>query len=93
MPTFRSKEIVDARQFVGGGQNGSDVVFWVNSNEGLAFWSPGYDPSIGKSVEYIHLTSKFDVLVVHEGDWIVRKQNGVFVSERPGDFERKYEQV
>lgn len=90
MPVFKKKriEIVDARQFTGGVQNGTDLVFWVNSNDGSAEWhdvNQDYPELV-----VLRQVNKYLWDHVYAGDWIVRNQNGSFSAKRPQDFEAEY---
>ena len=76
MPTFRKVEIVDARQFHGGIENGSSLVFWVLSNEGKA---EQHITPMG--IDYIRIyewrdSHKFEM--AFPGDWVEHRQNGTF---------------
>lgn len=91
LPTFKKKpEVVDARQFTGGTQNGTDLVFWVQSNRGHAMWIDSYQKSFP---ETIRLEEHMEMIPVFTGDWIVLKQDGTFTAMRPEVFELTYEQV
>jgi hypothetical protein len=77
MPTFRKVEIVDAREFFGGDDNGNSLVLWVQSGEGRA----EYHATDDKLIEYIRVydhyaSRKFEM--AFPGDWIERRQNGTF---------------
>lgn len=102
MPTFKKKpETVDARQFTGGLQNGTDLVLWVQSNEGKILWVDEQQFSMsparkGTSPEHIRLYDipyghAFDIVYV--GDWILQRQNGAFEVIRQQDLDMDYEQV
>ena len=99
MPTFRKKpEIVDARKFEGGAQNGTDLIFWVNSNEGNALWfgSQKFDPNERRKHEHIRVhTQPYSRIfqVAYVGDWIMRKQDGSFVVIRQQELDEEYDQV
>lgn len=96
MPTFKKKpEIVDARQFTGGKQNGTDLVFWVNSNEGKAIWEPKLNEA-PNGQEYIRLYGMpygVERRVVYVGDWIMQHQDGRFAVIRQQELDADYEQV
>lgn len=102
MPTFQSKpETVDARQFEGGVQNGSDLAFWVNSNGGSAAWRPevtGREAGNQFGVRWEHV-KVLDMPYSHKssdayvGDWIVQRQSGKFEVMRPQEFELEFHQV
>jgi hypothetical protein len=91
MPTFRKKpEIVDARQFTGGVQNGTDLAFWVSSNDCKAMW---YDvPDEHREMVTLYF-GKFQWKNAYIGDWIILNQDGSFSAMRPEDFESTYDQV
>jgi hypothetical protein len=92
MPTFKKKpEVVDARQFTGGLQNGSDIAFWVNSNDSLAHWLKEIP---GLCLEKIHVqVDRFKHESAYMNDWIVRRQDGHFEVLRPEEFNEQYDQV
>jgi hypothetical protein len=75
MPTFRKVEIVDARKFEGGLQNGSDLVFWVCSNEGRAVY---VDDSVGERIRVYEDRDCRISSPAFPGDWIERRQDGLF---------------
>lgn len=90
MGTFQRIETVDARQFTGGIENGSNLALWVNSNgqttETRAEWLPeikGTLTHIPERVRVRNYTFRDDVYV---GDWVVLKQDGTFDTMRPRDF-------
>lgn len=95
MPTFQKVETVDARKFEGGIQNGSDLVFWVNSKEGQACWNPQI-PTDAKSSEHIrvykHPYSRI-FEVAYPGDWIMQHQDGHFAVVRQQELDSEYKEV
>lgn len=100
MPTFRKKpEIVDARQFTGGVQNGTDITHWIQANGANAHWIEGRPAALDAEndyddPEYVYLSyGKFKFTYVHVGDWVILRQDGRVVGMRPEDFAREYEQV
>lgn len=95
MPTFRRIEVVDARQFTGGLDNGSSLAFWVNSNHGRAHW---YDKQqvAGRTLsERVILTTSdhvgYDLVWV--GDWIMLHQDGTWEAVRTEALKEQYEEV
>lgn len=91
MPTFQSKpETVDAREYTGGVQNGTDLVFWIESNNGHALWIDRYNhiPEMIRIEDRDH-----NMVPAFVGDWIVRRQNGFFEAMRPEVFTLTYNQV
>lgn len=88
MPTFRKVEIVDARKFEGGVQNGTDLVFWVNSNEGKAFY-------YSKNERIRVATDAYSMMldVAYPGDWIMQNQDGTFQVVRQQQLDSEYEEV
>lgn len=81
MATFRKIEVVDARQFTGGVQNGGDILLWVHSHQGRATHVSG-----GKGPEFIRIyrdyaSLEFELLFV--GDWVMQNQDGTFRGIRP----------
>ena len=97
LPTFMKKpEIVDARQFTGGVQNGTDLTHWIQANGADAHWSPAKrdEENDYDDPEYIYLTyGKFKFTYIHVGDWVILRQDGRVVGMRPEDFNREYDQV
>jgi len=91
MPTFQKIETVDARQFTGGIQNGTDLTFWIQSHEGRSSWRP----QNGRFAEHIKIDSdqlyKFQYAYV--GDWIMHKQDGSFAVVRQQELDAEYNQV
>lgn len=87
MPMFQKVKTVEAHQFTGGIQNGSDLAFWVNSNKARAEWQ-----------EAKHIQPEMIILYyveyhwhcVYVGDWIVLHADGSFTMERPQTFEAEY---
>jgi len=95
VPTFQKTETVDARQFKGGKQNGTDLALWVNSNGQLTETRAKWVSENPNFPEFIALrtntyTYKKNVFV---GDWIILKQDGEFDAMRPQEFEAEYKQV
>lgn len=95
MATFRRRpEIVDARQFTGGVQNGTDICLWVNSNHGGAYWWEKRVVGGRILAERIRLyPSGSDYALVWIGDWIVHRQDGTWEALRPEDLHEEYEEV
>ncbi|QED11652.1 hypothetical protein PP914_gp164 [Arthrobacter phage Qui] len=105
MPTFRKKpEIVDARKFEGGVQNGTDLIFWVESKAGHALWDREVTGTInaveGKmkviQPEQIRLYEhpySLNYSIAYIGDWIMQCQNGKFEVLRQQELDAEYEQV
>lgn len=95
MPTFRRVEIVDARQFTGGKQQGSDLAYWVSSNHGRAHWYPEREVGSRTLSERIVLTTSdhvgYDLVWV--GDWIMLHQDGSWEAVRTEDLKEQYEEV
>jgi hypothetical protein len=100
MPTFRKVEIVDARKFEGGAQNGTNLVFWVNEKEGHALWVEAkpiaFSASRSVFPEHIRVydhpySQDFDVAYV--GDWIMQNQDGTFKVVRQQQLDSEYEEV
>lgn len=92
MPTFKKKpEIVDARQFTGGTQNGTDLVFWIESNAGHAIWQEETD----RRLENIKVdsTQRYRYGYAYPGDWIMQNQDGSFKVIRQQDLDAEYDQV
>jgi hypothetical protein len=92
MGTFQRTETVDARQFTGGKQNGTDLALWVNSNgqqtETRAEWFDAlkaYTKS-RNTPEFIYVRSYTWRERVYVGDWIIWKQDGTFDHMRDQDF-------
>lgn len=100
MPTFRRVEVVDARQFTGGKQQGSDLAFWVNSNQGRAYWKDATTIGGKHLSERIALQIKDggghtfnDHVIVWLGDWIMLHQDGSWEAVRTEDLKEQYEEV
>lgn len=90
MGTFQKTETVDARQFTGGIENGSDLALWVNSigqqMEERADW---YDRRINNVLtlpERIRLRTYTRWSDVYVGDWIIYRQDGTIDHMRDQDF-------
>ncbi|ASR83360.1 hypothetical protein SEA_CATERPILLAR_65 [Arthrobacter phage Caterpillar] len=75
MPTFRKVEIVDARKFEGGLENGSNLVFWVSSNEGRATY---VQDKFGERIRVYEHRESHTSAPAFPGDWIERRQDGSF---------------
>lgn len=94
MATYRRiPEIVDARQFTGGAKNGLELVHWVDSNEGKAFWNPEISP-IRNNPEHIrvyenHASKVFEVAYI--GDHIMQRQDGRFEVVRQQELDSDFE--
>jgi hypothetical protein len=93
--TFQKTETVDARQFTGGLENGTNLAMWVNSNgqmpESRAEWE---DELKGKHPERVKLRTYAFREDIYVGDWVILKQNGFFDHMRPQEFEESgYVQV
>lgn len=90
MPTFKKRrvEVVDARQFTGGVQNGTDLAFWVNSNNGGAKWIEPRGSYPERVMIHIGPHSWHNAYV---GDWIMYNQDGSFKAIRPQDLAAEYE--
>lgn len=95
MPTFQRTETVDARQFTGGRQQGTDLAFWVNSNGGRAQWM-GQTP-VGKRILSERVRLYGESLVHYDtawlGDWLVHHQDGSWSVIRPEEFQEQYKEV
>ncbi|AYD87275.1 hypothetical protein SEA_TENNO_66 [Arthrobacter phage Tenno] len=94
MPTFQRTETVDARQFTGEGQNGSDLVFWVLSNNGRA----SHQPTVKVGKRFLPERIRLDIChdnyaIVRLGDWIVRHQDGTWEAMRPEHLQEEYDEV
>jgi hypothetical protein len=95
MPTFQRTETVDARQFTGGSQQGTNIAFWVNSNGGRAQWMG--DTRVGERILservrlYLENLVHFDTAWV--GDWLVHHQDGSWEVMRPEAFREEYKEV
>jgi hypothetical protein len=97
MPTFQRTETVDARKFTGGGENGPELIFWVNSKEGKAIWVSdqtfnrgGRDPEHIRLYDnpYSHMHE-----VAYPGDWIMQHQDGHFAVVRQQELDSEYKEV
>lgn len=104
MPTFRSKEIVDARQFTGGQQNAIDVANWVKAQDPEYYSSSEYKKQVVHSrigsVEDENVTLD-DQLIIHvynghhlfAGSWMVHREDGRWMVYYDEYFKAKFEQV
>jgi hypothetical protein len=87
--TFQKTETVDARQFTGGLENGTNLALWVNSNgqltEARAEWHDELKGTytIPERVRLRSYTLREDAYV---GDWIILKQNGIIDHMRNQEF-------
>lgn len=90
MPTFQRTETVDARQFEGGLQGGSNLALWVNSNgqssETRAFYQEGIKETRLNRPEHLRIRSYNFRVDAYVGDWVILKQDGTFDVLRPQDF-------
>ena len=96
MATFRKVEVVDARKFEGGDQNGTNLVFWVEEKAGHALWFPPRQTHRGSIPEHIRVYdhpygSIFENAYV--GDWIMQNQDGTFKVVRQQQLDSEYEEV
>lgn len=88
MGTFQRTETVDARQFTGGIENGSDLALWVNSNgqqtETRAEWLEETKVGTKTLPERVSLhTCGGWCGTAFVDDWIVQRQDGSFEVLRP----------
>ena len=90
MATFRKVEIVDAREFKGGIENGNALVFWVCSLQGLAEYHVGRD--IPEHIRLFQNYASRESEMAYPGDWIERRQNGTFKVTRKQEI-ATYEEV
>ena len=81
MATFKKVDLVEARQFTGGVQNGSDLLLWIQSNKGRASFVTYLVERV--ILEYSYAPWKN----VYIGDWIVLHSDNSFSALRPQDFE------
>lgn len=88
MATFQRTETVDARQFLGGKENGASLAFWVNSNghrtETRGEWCE--ETTVGNKTlpERVRVNSCSTWCgSAFVGDWIMYKQDGSFDVLRP----------
>ena len=92
MPTFRAKEIIDAREFTGGKDNAMALCLWVDSNGGSAWWAEE-DKTINWA-EQLRVGPPYGSMrSAYIGDWIVHKQEGGFTILRPQELKEQYEEV
>lgn len=95
MPTFQKTETVDARKFEGGIQNGTDLVFWVNSKGGNAFYYSD-NPKGDRDIERIRVAEdaySMMFTVAYPGDWIMQNQDGSFKAIRQQELDSEYKEV
>ncbi|QFG09773.1 hypothetical protein SEA_SLOOPYJOE_68 [Arthrobacter phage Sloopyjoe] len=109
MPTFRSKEIVDARQFIGGIDNAKELVDWFKAHSTnyrsselkvsesramLGATHPVVDvPAPRLSIFLGKHPRDWTSLWLGPTDWLVLKQDGRFVVMFDESFKKKFEQV
>ena len=90
MGTFQRTETVDARQFTGGKQNGTDLALWVNQNgqltETRAEWYNSITAYNRTTPEFVYVRTYSWRERVYIGDWIIWKQDGTFEHMRDQDF-------
>lgn len=90
MPTFQKTETVDARQFTGGVQNGTDLALWVNTHgqltESRAEWRDAISVRTHAIPEIVRFRTYEYRTDMYVGDWIIRRQDGHFEHMRPEEF-------
>jgi hypothetical protein len=90
MGTFQRTETVDARQFTGGLENGTNLALWVNEHgqltETRAFYYEGIKETRNNNPEHIRVRTYAFRVDVYIGDWIILKQDGTFDVMRPQEF-------
>lgn len=90
MGTFQRTETIDARQFTGGVDNGSNLALWVNSNgqltETRAEWFDGMKGNSFTRPEFVYVRTYTWREHVYVGDWVILKQDGTFDHMRDQDF-------
>jgi hypothetical protein len=91
MPTFKKVEVVDARQFTGGVDQGMELVLWVESGGGVGWWAEA-DPEL-KWHEQLRIGKQGALRSAYVGDWIVHHQAGGFSVMRPQELHEQYTQV
>jgi hypothetical protein len=88
--TFQKTETVDARQFTGGKENGTNLSLWVNSNghltEARAEWHDELKAAGYITPERVRLRSYTLRENAYVGDWIILRQNGLFDHMRDQEF-------
>lgn len=88
--TFQKTETVDARQFTGGLENGTNLALWVNSNghltEARAEWHNEIKNITHTLPERVRLRSYTLREYAYVGDWIILRQNGIFDHMRDQEF-------
>jgi len=98
MGTFQRTETVDARQFTGGLENGTNLALWVNSQGQLTETRAEYHDAIkigsrtlGERVRIRTYNWRESAFV---GDWVILKQDGSFAHMSDQEFlEAGYSQV
>lgn len=91
MGTFQRTETVDARQFTGGIENGTNLALWVNSNGQMTETRAEWRESVtiaGRSISdrVRIMTPRGFQHTAFVGDWIVQKQVGSFIVLRPEEL-------
>lgn len=109
MPTFRSKEIVDARQFDGSSDKAKELVKWVKSrsieyrNSTLSVSRSTHelgssDPAIVIPTPCLLMhfgeePKDWRSLTLYPTDWLVERQDGRLQVESDLNMKNNYEQV
>jgi len=92
MPTFKKVEVVDARQFTGGVDQGMQLVMWIEGYGYEGWWSE--ENKEIRWEEQIRVGPKNSrKRSAYIGDWIVHHQDGEFSVMRPQELKEQYEQV
>lgn len=91
MGTFQRTETIDARQFTGGKENGTNLAMWVNSNgqltETRAEWFDAINVHRRTNPEFVYIRTYTWRERVYVGDWVILKQDGTFDHMRDQDFQ------
>lgn len=99
MGTFQRTETIDARQFEGGLDAGTNLALWVNSNgsaiqEVRADWRRSLYLGGRSLPDSVRIRYRNYDRAAYPTDWIVLKQDGDFVVMSDNEFvEAGYEQV
>jgi hypothetical protein len=103
LPTFRSKEIVDARQFDGSIESAREITAWFKEHShgylGSTLQQAIERSDIGGEKIYVETPKRLQLstatsdIYLEPTDWLIRTQDGFFKSLPDYRMSEKYEQV
>lgn len=92
MPKFRKKPVeIEARQFKGDFDSGSDIVEWANAG-----WDREDGPMNPPTTYYygtLTIRTLEGDMIANKGDWIIKGVQGEFYPCKPDIFAATYEPV